>query len=271
MVIKMGKYEIVIKNERQEKLLHMLEKENSMKVAELSERLNSSMMTIRRDLDFLEESGIVKRYHGGVALAKHDIYQPSFFERIEESNEEKRAIASVAAKLIKKGSIVLFDAGTTPLAVVEQLPDDIEFTAITTGLLTAVGLCNKPGINVVNIGGNIHHSSYSSISYNAVDMLKQFRADMAFISTKSIDLPEGTYEAQLPLIEIKKTIVEVADKVVLLATSDKFESKSMCRAIPIEDIDLIITDNKIDQKYLDHLKALGKEFMLGEVQTRSDI
>lgn len=259
----MVKHEIVIKNERQEKLLHMLEKESSMKVSELSERLNSSMMTIRRDLDFLEENGIVKRYHGGVVLTKQDIYQPSFFERIEERNEEKNAIAAEAVKLIKPGSIVFFDAGTTPLAVVEQLPDDIEFTAITTGLLTAVGLCNKPGINVVNIGGNIHHSSYSSISYNAVDMIRQFRADMAFISTKSITIPEGTCEAQLPLIEIKKTIVEVSDQVILLATSNKFESKSMCRAIAMEDIDLIITDDRIDKKYLDQLAELNKNVLLG--------
>lgn len=261
----MGKFEIMIKNERQEKLLHILEKENSMKVSELSERLNSSMMTIRRDLDFLEESGIVKRYHGGVVLAKQDMNQPSFFERIGEYNEEKNVIGAEAAKLIKSGSIVFFDAGTTPLSVIEHLPENLEFTAITTGLLTAVALCNKPGINVVSVGGNIHHTSYSSISYMAVELIKQYRADVAFISTKSINLPEGTYEAQLPLIEIKKAIVDVSDRIVLLASSDKFKSKSMCKAIPIESIDLIITDSRLEEEYLEQLEALHKEVILGKV------
>lgn len=255
----MENYDTVIKNERQEKLVQLLEKENTMKVSDLSGRLNSSMMTIRRDLDFLEENGIVKRYHGGAVLAKRDTEQPSFFERVVEFSDEKRAIGAEAAKLIQPGSIVFFDAGTTPLSVVEHLPDDLEFTAITTGLLTAVSLCQKPKINVVTIGGNIHRSSFSSVSYKAVELIRQLHADMAFISTKAILLPSGTYEAHLPLIEIKKSIVDVSDRVVLLASSDKFRSKSMCKAIPLEKIDLIITDDGLKKNYIEALDEQKKK------------
>lgn len=252
----------MVKNERQEKLLRLLSKENSMKVSELSEKLNSSMMTIRRDLDLLEQNGIVKRFHGGVVMAKTDINQPSFYERIEEFGEEKKAIGMEAVKHIKPGDIVFFDAGTTPLAMVEYIPDDLEFTAITTGLLTAVALCGKPKVNVVSIGGNIHASSFSSISYVAVDFIRKLHADTAFISTKSISLPEGTYEAQLPLIEVKEAIVEVSDQIILVADNSKFENKSMCRAIPMDKIDLVITDSKIKQEYIDQLKQLQTPYII---------
>jgi len=255
----------MIKNERQEKLLRILSKENTMKISDLSEKLHSSMMTIRRDLDLLEEMGIVKRYHGGVTLNRTDTNQPSFYERIEEFSNEKYAIGMEAAKFVTNGSIIFFDAGTTPLAIIEHISDDVEFTAITTGLLTAVALCNKPKTNVISIGGNIHHSSFSSVSYMSVEEIRKFHADIAFISTKSIILPVGTYEAQLQLIDIKEAIIEVCDKVVLLVDNSKFENKSMCKAIPIEKIDLIVTDDKINRKYLSILHDLGKEVIVASV------
>ena len=220
------------------------------------------MMTIRRDLDFLEKNGIVKRYHGGVTIAKSDTTQPSFYERIVEFSNEKYTIGTEAAKLIQNGSIVFFDAGTTPLAAVEHIPDDIEFTAVTTGLLTAVALCNKPRANVVNVGGTIHHSSYSCINQRSVDIIKEFHADLAFISTKSICLPDGTYEAQLPLIEIKQAIVESSDRVVLLVDNSKFDNKSMCRAISMEQIDTVITDNKTPPEYIEQMEKSGTQVII---------
>lgn len=252
----------MIKNGRQEKLLRILSKENSMKITDLSQQLNSSTMTIRRDLDTLEKNGIVKRFHGGVTLMKTDANQPSFYERIREFDREKDIIGQEAAKLIAQGSIVFFDAGTTPLATVAHIPDDLEFTAITTGLLTAVALCNKPKINVISIGGDIHHSSYSSVNYMAVDIIRNFHADMALISTKSLQIPEGIYEAQLPLLEIKQSIVSVSDRIVLMADNSKFDNKSMCKAVAMEDIHLLITDHKTKAEHIDRLRAMGKEVIV---------
>jgi len=120
-----------------------------------------------------------------------------------------------------------FDAGTTPLAIIEHIPDNLEFTAITTGLMTAIALCNKPYIHVINIGGNINCSSYSSTNHISVETIKKFNADMAFISTKAVILPQGTFESYLPLIEIKQALVSVSNYIVLLADHSKFETKSL--------------------------------------------
>lgn len=252
----------MLKTQRQKKLLDLLESNEAMSVADLSEQLNTSLMTIRRDLEYLEQKGIVKRIHGGALLVKQDTNQPSFQERLEEFGSEKLRIGRAAAELIKDGSIVFFDAGTTPLAIVEYIPQEIEFTAITTGLMTAVALCNKPNVNVISIGGNIHHTSYSSINYISIELIKRFNANMAFISTKAFSLPQGAYEAQLPLIEVKKAIVSVSNKVILLADHSKFETKSLCLSVPIDDIDMIITDKHVPEGIAEEIKKMGKEIIL---------
>lgn len=251
----------LLKPIRQKELMKLLKIDNMMSIFDLSQKLNSSMMTIRRDLDNLEKTGIVKKVHGGALLIKNEI-QPPFYDRVEELNNEKDRIGRKAGELVVSGAIVFFDAGTTPLAVIEYIPDDIEFTAITTGLMTAVALCNKPRANVICVGGNIHHSSYSSMSYISVDQIKKFNADIAFISTKAISIPYGTYEAQLQLIEVKRAIVEVSNKIVLLADHSKFETNSLSLSIALDKINLIITDNQTNVIDIEKLRKLGKDVIL---------
>jgi len=252
----------MIKNQRQNKLLELLKINNLMSVSELAEILSTSKMTIRRDLEYFEQNGMIEKIHGGAVLLKSDNGQPSFKERVIEYNTEKQRIGKEAAKLIKEGSIVFFDSGTTPLAIIENVSDNLGFTAITTGLATAIALCNKPKVNVVSIGGDIHCSSYTSINHMAVEMIKRFNADMAFISTKAFSIPEGTYELLLPLIEIKRAIVSISRKVILVADHSKFENKSLCLSIPMSSIDFIITDDKTPQLLISEIIANGKEIIV---------
>ena len=252
----------MIKKQRQQKLLELMQSNEIMTISDLSKKLNISRMTICRDIDDLEQTGAMKKIHGGAVLLKRDNSQPTFQERVVEFCEEKMKIGKEAVKLIKPGSFVFFDAGTTPLAMIEHIPDNLEFTAITTGLMTAVALCGKPNISVIIIGGNVHHTSYSSVNYLSVEMIKKFNADMAFISTKAFSLPEGTSEAQMPLIEIERSIVSVSKKVVLVADHSKFETKSLCLSIPIHSIHTVITDKLTSAAILEELVKMGKEVIV---------
>jgi DeoR/GlpR family transcriptional regulator of sugar metabolism len=247
------------RSERHEKLIELLNNQNVMSVSELSKELDHSMMTIHRDLTYLEQNGTVKRIHGGAALVKQDNEQPSFHQRIDEYSDEKGRIGKAAAKFIKNGSIVFFDAGTTPFSVIRHISQDIEFTAITNGLMTALAFCNRPKVNVIVIGGNLHQTSLSTTNYLAIEMIRRINADIAFISTKALSVTEGTYEAQLPLIEIKKAIVEVSKKIILLADHSKFESKSLSLAVPMTNIDMIITDTAVSEEDINLLKKFNIE------------
>jgi DeoR/GlpR family transcriptional regulator of sugar metabolism len=252
----------MLKDVRLKSIIELLGTVGAISISELADRMDASMMTIRRDLDILEKEGVVRKMHGGAVLVSSDAVQPTYHERVAELQTEKNRIGKAAAAMIKPGSIALFDAGTTPLAVVGHIPADLEFTAITTGLMTATELCGKTSANVICIGGNIHPTSYSAVNYFAIDMLSHFHADIAFISTKSVSLPEGLFETQLPLIEIKRKLVSVSDKVVLLADSRKFSTKALCMSIPMEDIDVVITDDKVSSEVVEQMKGLGKEMVV---------
>lgn len=251
----------MLKHVRQKKLQDLLISREIMSIAELADALDASMMTIRRDLEMIEKEGIIRRIHGGAVIARSTEQLP-FRERMKENNAEKGRIGKAAAALIQAGDIVFFDAGTTPLFIVDHIPDNIEFTAITTGLMTAVALTNKRKANVINIGGNIHKSSYSSTNHLSVDMIRRFNADKAFISTKAFSFPSGTFEAMLPLIEVKKAIVSVSREVILLADHSKFETKSLCLAIPLGSINTVITDSAVPEETIKLLRENGKNVIV---------
>lgn len=247
------------RSERHKKLVEIIKETTAISVSDLSDKLCVSMMTIRRDLNSLEQQGVIKKIHGGAFFLKNDIdesdtVQPSFQQRINEHGDYKNKIGKEAVKHINQGDVVFFDAGTTTLALVSHIPPDLEFTAITPAIITAASLCNFKNVNVITIGGDIHHSSYSSVNYMAIEMIKKLNASTAFISTKALVSPIGTYEAVLPLVEVKRAIVEASEKTILLADHSKFEMKSLCKSISIEDIDLIITDEMAPADAVDELR-----------------
>ena len=245
-------------------MLNLLSQNSSMKVSDLSEQLDFSTMTIRRDLDMLEQNGMVERFHGGAALVKTDNDQASFKERVSLGHYEKSCIGREAANYVTPGSVVFFGPGTTPLAVIKHISDDVEFTGVTTGLLTAVALCNKPKANVIHIGGTIHPSSLSSIHSITMEFSTKFHANIAFLSTKSFVPSQGTYEALLPLIEIKKTAAEVSDQVILLVDHSKFVNRSMCKALSSDEIDLVITDSQIDPTFVRQMEENDISYIIAE-------
>jgi len=244
-------------------MVRLLHDHQIMSVTDLSEHLNSSKMTIRRDLEQLAQKGIVRKVHGGAMfLQQGDMVQPSFETRFDEFAAEKSRIGKCAASMIHSDSVICIDAGTSTLAIVDHIPDELRFTAITPSLMTAMSLCKKPNVSIIHSGGSIHHSSYSSEGFMAAEQVKRFNADIASVSTKYISIPEGTFEALLALIEVKMALAAIAKRVVLLADHSKFMDRSLCKSFPMEEIDCIITDDGVGSELIEQLRALGREVIV---------
>ena len=247
----------MIKNIRHTKIMELLEQQETISVAELSKILDCSMMTVRRDLEYLSQLPLVKKIHGGVTIPEEDKGQPSFTRRIIEHPDEKDRIAIEACSRIHSGDTVFFDAGTSPLFVVKNLPRDIAFTAITNSLMTAIELCKYPNVSLIMIGGEIHHSSHSAVNNMAIEASRKFHTDTAIISTKSISVPDGLYETNLSLIEIKRTLVQNAANVILVADYSKFSNRAMCFSVPLQDVHEIITDRRTPAELIEEIKKSG--------------
>lgn len=247
----------MLKAQRQEEMLDLLEKHSTMSVSLLAELLQCTMMTVRRDINDLEKQGLVQKVHGGVVLNKANEMQPSYLLRVGQNTEEKQRIGVEAAKLVQDGKCVFFDGGTTPYYVAKNLPATLSFTAITNSLTTAKELCYLPNVNVIMLGGELYKTAFSTNNSIAVEIASRFRADLAFISARAIVLPDGIFETALSLIEIKQKIVQCSNRVILLVDHTKFLDTALCLSVPLVDIDHIITDSGVQNDYLKQLDDIG--------------
>ncbi|GHU63208.1 DeoR family transcriptional regulator [Clostridia bacterium] len=247
----------MIKEQRQQQIIQLLEENDVMMNSALAEYFGTSLMTIRRDIDELAEDEIVIKLHGGVALKKTQSLHIGHVTRVNENTDLKKRIGAEAAKLIQEGMSVFFDAGSTPLFIARNVPPQLHFTAITNSLVTATELCKKVNTNVIMIGGELYKPTFATRHNSAVDSAAHFRSDISFISTKTISPPKGLYEMDLSMIEVKLAMAERAENVIVVADHTKFNISGTYLSIPMSDIDLVITDTELDQKYVDLLKKGG--------------
>lgn len=253
------------KNTRQHKIIDLLQKKNFLRVSELAKHFDTTVTTIRRDMDTLEKNQLIQRTHGGAVLLKTESLMPTFSERIDAYTNEKGAIAKAASEYIRPNNIVCFDGSTSALALLQFIPKDLHFTAITTGVITAAQLCSFPNVEIIQVGGMIHHSSYTCISILSLEFIKQFNADIAFISTRAVRPLGGTYELNMDMVGEKRALISISKKVVLLADHTKFGNRSLCKTVSINEIDTVITDDKTSKSDIEKLKEQGGETIVVKV------
>lgn len=249
-----------MKKERHAKIIEMLENQMVCTPGELSEALNCSEMTIRRDLNELESMNLVRRKHGCAFLVK--AAKPNYFhEQMDEHQYEKEAIAKAALRFIHPYSVICIDSGTTAHTICRFLPDNIPLSVITSNLMTAIELANKENIQTYVVGGMLYHRT-RSIMTDSKEILAQHPADVAFISARAFRIPGGAFEHTYPLVETKRALVSIAKKVVLLIDHTKCEHVSLCNSIPLNQIDTIITDNKTSIDIIQKAVGLKKEVIV---------
>lgn len=259
-VIAKHRKDIQMKKERHAKIIELLENQMICTPKELALTLKCSEMTIRRDLNELESIKLIRRKHGCAFLMKEA--KPNYFhEQIDEHQYEKEAIAKAALRFVHPYSVICIDSGTTAHTFSRFLPDNIPLSVITSNLMTAVELSNKENIQTYLTGGMLYHRT-KSIMTDSRETLTQHRADVAFISARAFRIPGGAFEHTYPLVETKRALASIAKKVVLLIDHTKCEHVSLCNSIPLNQIDVIITDNKTPAEILEKAAALKKEVIV---------
>ena len=229
----------MLKKERQAYILQQINIHNKVLSSDLSSQLNVSEDTIRRDLQELDEEGRLTKVHGG-ALSK------SFHFTIQNNDiyslPEKKIIARKAVQLIKDGMFIVLSGGTTIRELVKALPEELNATFITPSIPTALELLNHPNIEVIFIGNKLLKSAQMSVGAEAVMRLADIKADYCFLGTNSIDAAEGITDLEWEVIEIKKAMINCANKTVSLAISEKLNSVQRLKVCAINRVDTLITE-----------------------------
>ncbi|GAA4315458.1 DeoR/GlpR family DNA-binding transcription regulator [Mucilaginibacter gynuensis] len=230
----------MIKEERLQLILGQVSKDGKVLLGNLSQHLNVSEDTVRRDIKELSDRGLLKSVRGG-AMA-HSPVPHNFRDREKQDISQKKIIASKALSFLKDGQVVIFDGGTSALAIAENLPDDLKITVVTNSFPIASVLEDHPATDVIFAGGRLSKSSFTTTGYETVQAFKNVRADICFLGVCSIDAETGLTTMDYEDAQLKKTMVATSKHIIALSTITKTNTAEAFYVCPITDLDTVITD-----------------------------
>ena len=245
--------------DRRKEIINILKDREYVTVEEFSKVLGVSTVTIRTDLSALESEGSLIRTHGGAMKSEKKRQQRSISNTMSENELEKKEIALKASSLIKDGSTIIIDSGSTTIHLAENLKDK-KITVVTNNILAQDILKNEESVNLIVLGGTLRRASMGTIGPIANNAVKSMNVDIFFLGAAAYN-QEIISSYDVIEVELKKNMIHSADKVVLLADSSKYGKKAFSTISSWDLIDTFITD-KIDNDFREKLEELGVEVIL---------
>jgi DeoR/GlpR family transcriptional regulator of sugar metabolism len=240
--------------ERQDRIVERLRRHGRVIAADLAVEFRISEDSIRRDLRDLAARGLCKRVYGGALLMTNSA---PLAERRHEHVERKRALAAVAAKLVSRHQILFIDAGSTNLAIASALPEGYDLTVVTNAPDVALAVINRPGFEVLSIGGRIEPKIGGAIGSMALRQIQGIRADLCFPGVCALDAQTGLWTLDAEEVVLKRTMIEASGETVLVATREKLITAATHHTAPVESITHLVVERDTDAAIIDAWRALG--------------
>ncbi|MCP3954909.1 MAG: DeoR/GlpR transcriptional regulator [Desulfobacterales bacterium] len=236
-------------SKRQHEIMEVLRQFGTVAVDSLSETMNVTPQTIRRDLNSLFDAGHIQRVHGG-AILKDSVENMGYRARKTLMIEEKDAIARIVAKLIPDHASLFINIGTTTEQVARHLADKTGILVVTNNMNVASALWPMSNIQVMVASGMIRHSDGGIVGSSTEKFIEQFKVDYAVIGCSAIDSEGEVLDYDVREVCVAKAIIRHARSVILVTDSMKFERKASIRICNLSDVDYLVTDSKISKKSL---------------------
>ncbi|MEP6899736.1 MAG: DeoR/GlpR family DNA-binding transcription regulator [Rhodanobacter sp.] len=251
-------------SQRRLQISELVRQHGSVQVASLARHFGVSAQTVRKDLRYLAERGVMARAYGGAidsGAMGGAMVEPNYEAKRTSHLDEKRRIGVRAAALIKPGDTVALDSGTTAIQLAEALPD-IDITVVTNdfGVLTA--LAPKNNITIVMLGGELRRRNMAFYGGLTVEALDALHVDKLFLGVDGFDLERGITTHYEPEALLNRKMVEAARLVVSIADSSKFGKICLHRIIPVTALDVLITDTGAPEEIVHASQQLGFDLLL---------
>ncbi len=248
--------------------MEILARKGYRSVAELSEDLDVSEMTIRRYLTKLEQRNLIKRTHGG-AFTGQEMIEVDCRVRETICRAEKETIGLKAYSLIQPGESVFIDAGSTIAFLAFVMDDTKRITVVTHSIVVAQTLERKTNIETILLGGKVHGATHSVVGPLAEKGVTQFRFTKAFIGDSGIDISEGLTQSTFDEIPVKKLVSENTKEVVVLVDSTKFNKSRLVLFLSLDQVHTIITDTGIKSAYKVALEEQGIQVIVADEESKT--
>lgn len=247
----------MLQEERQNFIMHQINKYNKVLTVELCRELNVSIDTVRRDLSELEKSGKIIKVHGG-ALAKsfqHPFQQPEVY-----AQEKKQEIAKKALKLIQDGMTFLIGGGTVMLELARMIPENLKGTFFTVSPLVALEAAQRSSVEVILLAGKLSRNTYICTGSTVISQLSGIKVDLCLLGTNGISLEEGVTDYDWEVVQVKKAMIASAKKTAVLCIAEKLNSVQNLQVCNLHAIDYLVTeldqDNLSLPKYSKRIKLV---------------
>lgn len=252
--------------ERREQIVRLVEEDQRVSVADLTQRFGVTDASIRRDLILLEGAGRLRRVHGGAVSHAARLAGGAFATKLRLRRDEKARIGAAAARLIQAGQVVLFDSGTTVAQVAVQVPAGLRsasaITAVTYSLpvIDEIGSWESP--HLVCVGGLYLPEYRAFAGPQAIAGLRELTADVIFLGCDGLTAESGLTTPHVLVAEIGAVATGRARRVVAVADSSKLGRQGFLPIVPLVEIDVLVTDDAADPVRVAEIRAAGVEVIL---------
>lgn len=231
-------------DERRAKIAEMIQRNNSVSTSELTEVFRVSLETIRRDLESMEEQGILKRVHGGAISVQKLLNYDNLSRRIGTHQAEKRKLAQAACAYIENGDYIALDAGSTAIELAKLIRERYqELTVLTNSLEIFEILTENRGIRVVLTGGFYLAEEKCFYGHLTIEMIRQLHVAKCFLTPSAISLGFGISDHIHEMIDIQRSMMNIADRIYVLVDSSKFESCAPLKICRLSPAHVYLTDS----------------------------
>lgn len=248
-------------NDRRDAIAEQVLASGTLRIDELSEIFGVSSMTIHRDLDVLDEKGLLRKTRGAATAVASSLFEASTEYRIRQSQRAKKALALAALELIEPGQAVMMDDSTTGLHLARLLPQKLPLTVITNFQRVSDLLVSHSGIQVIMTGGQYYRWCEAFMGTITLNSVHSLRADIVFMSSPAVT--NGIcYHQHHDAVLLKQAMVESAAHKVLYLDSTKFKMRALHAHLKISDFDTVIVDSETAAEHISQIEDAGVRLII---------
>ncbi len=241
----------LVPEERRRRIARRIREEGSVSVAALERELGVSPMTIRRDLEVLEQEGKARRTHGGAVLPGFAGHEDSFQKRLEEHVEVKERLAQAAVSRLSQGETVFLDSSTTAYYTARRIIASGSRVTILTNLVPIMDLFasnEAPNVELIGLGGSLRKLTLSFAGPQTARTVGAYFADKAFLSVKGVTRDGYLTDPDPMEAEVKRAMIEHSKEAVLLVDGSKFESQGLCVIAHVSELGLVLASEAPEER-----------------------
>lgn len=249
-------------NERRQQIVQQAQNLGKVMVDDLAAQFAVSTVTIRADLNELDESGLLVRCRGGALASTKLARELSVQERYKRRLPTKQKLGKAAADLIQAGDSVILDAGTTTEEVARCLVDHDNLVVMTNGLNIASALAGAEGIELFITGGSLRRRSMSFYGRPAEQSLRHLQFDKLILGVDGFDTRTGVSTYYEPEADLNRLMCGISAEIIAVTDSSKFDRRGFYIICPPDRLNTLVTDPGLPSACADELRGAGVELVI---------